>query len=151
MIKDLDDRGLTDRTCLKVLHSVLAGQSDGLNLSHGVVAGPSGRRTLVLLHVGATRGQINHVADKDLDRALTALTLVDPLLDLFETAPLRDVEHKQASSAAVYVLVDIFMVPFAPGHVEVDNLVLISIINVVSCLDMQLGRLLVLNDSAEGL
>ena len=32
---------------------------------------------------------------------------------------------------------DVFVVPFAPWHVEVNYLVLVSVIDVVSCLDMK--------------
>lgn len=149
MIKHLDNGGLADRACLKVLHAIFAGQGNRLNLRHGVVVGGgSGRRALTFLHLWATRGQIDHVTDENFNRALTALAFVDPLLDLFETAALCDVEHEEAGCAAVHVLVDIFMVPLASWHVKVDDFVLVCIVDVVSRLNMQLSGLLVLHDRA---
>ena len=41
------------------------------------------------------------------------------------------------------------MMSLLPWHVEVDYLVLISIIDVESCLDMKLAAFLVLNDAAQ--
>ena len=91
-----------------------------------------------MLRVGSL-SQVDHVADEDLDGDIAAITLIDPLLDLLETASLRNVEHKEASGAAVYILVDVFVVAFAPWHVKVNDLVLVSIIDVVSCLDVKFG------------
>jgi len=47
--------------------------------------------------------------------------------------------------------VDIFVVPLLAWHVKVDDLVLVRVVDVVRCLDMQLCRLFVFDDCAKRL
>ena len=149
MVKHLNDRSFTNRAGFEVLHSVLARQCDCLHLRDRVVASSSS--CLVLLLSVRSLSQVDHVAYEDLDGDIAAITLVDPLLDLLETASFCDVEHKEASCTAVDILVDVFVVTLATWHVKVNYLVLVRVIDVVSCLDVKLGRLLVLDDGTEGL
>ena len=137
MVKHLNDRGFSNRASLEVLHAVLARESDCLHLGDRVVA--SGSTSLVLLLRVGSLSQVDHVADEDFDGDIAAITLINPLLNLLETATLRNIEHKEASGAAVYVLVDVFVVAFATWHVKVNDLVLVSVIDVVSCLDVKFG------------
>ena len=135
VVEHLNDRSLSNRASLEVLHAVLASEGDRLHLRDRVVTG-GGPRLVLLLSVGPG-GQVDHVADEDLDGDIAAITLINPLLDLFETASLRNIEHEEASGAAIDILMDVFVVTFAPWHVEVNYLVLVSVIDVVSCLDMK--------------
>ena len=135
MVKHLNDRSLSNRASLEVLHAVLASEGDCLHLCHRVIASSS--TSLVLLLSVRSLSQVDHVTDKDLNRDIAAVTLIDPLFNLLETASLCDVEHEEASGTAIDILMDVFVVTFAPWHVEVNYLVLVSVIDVVSCLDMK--------------
>jgi len=83
--------------------------------------------------------EVYHVSDKNLDGHFALLTLLDPLLNFFEALALSDVEHKEDGSRADSVFVDVLVVALLAWHVEVDNFVLVSIVNVVGRLQMQLG------------
>ena len=136
MVKHLNNRSFSNRASLKVLHAVLASECDCLYLRDRVVASSS-TRLVLLLSVG-TLSQVDHVADEDFDWDIAAITLINPLLDLLKTASLRDIEHEQASCTAIDILVDVFVVAFAPWHVKVNYLILVGVIDIVSCLDVKL-------------
>lgn len=81
--------------------------------------------------------EVDHVSDKNLDGHLAFLTLLDPLLNFFEALPFGYVEHKEYSSRADSVFVDVLMVALLAWHVEVDNFVLVCVVDIVGCLEMQ--------------
>ena len=147
MIEHLDDGRLANRAGLKVLHAVLASHCDGFNLSHRVLAGEGVFATRGLSFVRSS-GQVNHVANKDFDRNIAPLTFVDPLLNLLKRVSFGDVEHEQHSCGAIYVLMDVFVVSLLAWHVKVYNFVLVSIIDVVGRLDVQLRGLFVFHHCA---
>jgi hypothetical protein len=95
--------------------------------------------------------EINHVADEDLNGHFTPVTLIDPLFDLLEARSLGDVEHEEDSCGTINVLVNVLVVPLLAWHVEVDDLVLVSIVDVIGSLDVQFCRLFILHDSSESL
>ena len=144
MVENLHNGGFPNRASLKVLHSILASEGNRFYFGDRIVVD---RGTLVFLHIRAT-SKVYHIADKDLDRNVTSVTFVDPLLNFLKTAALRDVEHEEAGRAAIHVLVNVFVVSLSTWHVEVNYFVLVGVVDVVRCLDMQLCRFLVLDHSA---
>ena len=136
MIKHLDDRCLTDRASLEVLHAIFTGEGNRLNLRHMVRVGCC--TGLVLLGRWCL-GQVDHVSNENFYRNVAAVTFVDPLLDFLKTASLSDVEHVEAGRAAVDVLMDVFVMALPTWHVEIHNFVLVGIVDVIGCFDMQFG------------
>ena len=132
MIKHLHDGGLSNTTSLEVFHTVLASQSDCLDLCNRVSANG------FLLSC-----KVDHVSNEDLDWHVALRTLVYPLFNLLERCSLGNVEQEETGGGAIDILVNVFMVTLLAWHIEVDDLVLISIVDIVSCLDVELGRLLI--------
>ena len=94
MVEHLDYGSLSDRACFEIFHAVFTSKCDGFDFGHRVVVASC--TVLVLLGIGSG-SQVNHVANKYLDRDFAPVTFVYPLFDLLETAALRDVEHEEAS------------------------------------------------------
>jgi hypothetical protein len=91
MVKHLDDAGLSDAAGLKVLHSILSGEVDGLHLGHGI-AHQVGLLTRLILW--ALLKDVNLIAYQDFDWDLTGpFALSDPLLDPLEGGPLCDIKQ----------------------------------------------------------
>jgi hypothetical protein len=128
MVKDSDNIGLADATCLKVLHVILASESDSFSFAHRI------DERLLSLWVCC---QINHVSDQDADRCLTRLTFLNPLLHFLEATAFGNVKHEDSRSAAIDVLIDVLVVSFFAWKIEVNDFVLVGVVYVVRCLDMQ--------------
>ena len=64
------------------------------------------------------------------------LNLVNPLLDLLESAPASDVEDEDGDCGPVDVVVDVLVVAFLALHVEVHDLVHSLVVNVKGRLDV---------------
>lgn len=153
MVEDLHDIAFADRAGLEILHAVFAREVNSLDAGDRI----DDLRTLL----GALQN-VNLIADEDLDRRLAGtLTLTDPLLDAFEGRPLADIKQINNGGRAVDVFVHILVVTLLAGHVEVDNLVLVGVVDVESCLsrykfiltylDVELAGLLVFDDASERL
>ena len=153
MIEDLDDAAFADRAGLEILHTVLAGEVDGLDPGDGI--------DNLRAFLGALQ-DIHLIPDENFDRRLAGpFTFTDPLLDSFEGRPLTDVEQVNDRGRPIHILMDVFVVAFLAGHIEVDDLVLVGIVDVEGCLsrynivrtylDVELTRFLVLNHTSESL
>lgn len=144
MIEHLHDRRLPDRASLEIFHSILPSKCDRLDLRDKV----SPERRLSFLNHGLLLGlcKVYHVSDQNFDRYLALLALLNPLFHFFEALAFGDIEHKENGSRTNCVFVNVLVVALLAWHVEVYDFVLVSVIDVVGRLEMQLGRFFVFHN-----
>lgn len=144
MIKHLNDRRLPDRASLEIFHSILSSKRDRLDLRDKV----SPERWLSFLYHGLLLGlsKVYHVSDQNFDRYLALIALLNPLLHFFEALAFGDIEHEENGSRTNGVFVDVFVMALLAWHVEVYNFVLVSVVDVVGRLEMELGRFFVFHN-----
>ena len=133
MVKNLNYRGLSDRASLEIFHTVFSGQINGFHFGHWVRNLLSFFVLALTAFVTLLLNYVDLIAHEDFDWDLTgSLALGDPLLDSLKSRSLSDIEQVNDSCWAIDVFMHIFVMSLFPRHIEVDDLVLISIIDVKS-------------------